>query len=61
MSEAKNLDYSTDKYGEDVVGVVEVPHSSSSHEGDALQERLEHEVNHRKLGSRQVQLTSIAG
>jgi len=62
MADSKHLDNSSDKYGVDVVGVIEVPHgSSSSHEGDALQERLEHELNHRKLGSRQVQLTSIAG
>jgi hypothetical protein len=60
MAESQNLDYSVDKYGEDDVAVAEVPHSNSS-EGNALHERLETELNHRKLGSRQLQLTSIAG
>lgn len=44
------------------VAVLEInPPTAGSPEADTLEERLSANLNHRKLNSRQVQLTSIAG
>ncbi|WRT65955.1 uncharacterized protein IL334_002906 [Kwoniella shivajii] len=58
-----NEDEKSEAYvGATEVGLHHIPASSSSaNEGDSLQERVLHSVNHRRLNPRQIQLTAIAG
>nr|XP_019001971.1 amino acid transporter [Kwoniella mangroviensis CBS 8507]OCF65432.1 amino acid transporter [Kwoniella mangroviensis CBS 8507] len=45
-----------------IVPLSDIPAgSSSSYDGDALQAKILHQVNHRRLNSRQIQLSAIAG
>ncbi|WVQ65195.1 uncharacterized protein L199_003368 [Kwoniella botswanensis] len=48
--------------GTQIVPLSDIPAgSSSSTDGDALQAKISHQVNHRRLNPRQIQLSAIAG
>ncbi|WWC88150.1 uncharacterized protein L201_003055 [Kwoniella dendrophila CBS 6074] len=58
------VDGKADAYiGSTEVGFQEapIPTGSLSNDGDSLEAKIAHSVNHRKLNSRQIQLASIAG